>query len=218
MEFLKSIGVGGASMGDLTSPLSGPITSDFGNRIHPITGEEKFHAGIDIGASEGTPVGAAGAGEVTMAGWNGGYGNCVMIDHGNGLESLYGHLSAIMVSVGDLVTQLQTIGLVGSTGDSTGPHLHFELRQDGTPIDPSALFGFDIGTRYVPRDMVAMIHEGEMIVPKKENPYANSGGSITGGLGQGITQNVHIYAPTSLSPAQISKQSKRAMRDLVLSL
>lgn len=218
MEFLKSIGVGGASMGDLTSPLSGSITSEFGTRIHPITGEEKFHAGIDIGASEGTPVGAAGAGEVTMAGWYGGYGNAVMIDHGNGLQSLYGHLSAIMVSVGDLVTQLQTIGLVGSTGNSTGPHLHFELRQDGSPIDPSALFGFDIGTRYVPRDMVAMIHEGEMIVPKKENPYANSGGSITGGLGQGVTQTVNIYSPTSLSPAQVAKQSKRAMRDLVLSL
>ncbi|MEL7661531.1 peptidoglycan DD-metalloendopeptidase family protein [Acetobacterium wieringae] len=218
MEFLKSIGVGGASMGDLTSPLSGSITSEFGTRADPFTGEQKFHAGIDIGAAEGTPVGAAGAGTVTMAGWYGGYGNAVMIDHGNGLESLYGHLSAIMVSVGDLVTQLQTIGLVGSTGNSTGPHLHFELRQDGTPIDPSALFGFDIGTRYVPRDMVAMIHEGEMIVPKKENPYANSGGSITGGLGQGITQNVHIYSPTYLSPAQISKQSKYALRDMILSL
>ena len=218
MEFLKSIGVGGASMGDLTSPLSGSITSEFGTRIHPITGEEKFHAGIDIGAAEGTPVGAAGAGEVTMAGWYGGYGNAVMIDHGNGLQSLYGHLSAIMVSVGDLVTQLQTIGLVGSTGNSTGPHLHFELRQDGSPIDPSALFGFDVGSRYVPRDMVAMIHEGEMIVPKQENPYANSGGSITGGLGQGVTQNVYIYSPTSLSPAQISKQSKYALRDMILSL
>jgi murein DD-endopeptidase MepM/ murein hydrolase activator NlpD len=218
MEFLKSIGVGGASMGDLTSPLSGSITSEFGTRIHPITGEEKFHAGIDIGAAEGTPVGAAGAGEVSMAGWYGGYGNAVMIDHGNGLQSLYGHLSAIMVSVGDLVTQLQTIGLVGSTGNSTGPHLHFELRQDGSPIDPSALFGFDVGSRYVPRDMVAMIHEGEMIVPKQENPYANSGGSITGGLGQGVTQNVYIYSPTSLSPAQISKQSKYALRDMILSL
>lgn len=218
MEFLKSIGVGGASMGDLTSPLSGSITSEFGTRADPFTGEQKFHAGIDIGAAEGTPVGAAGAGEVSMAGWYGGYGNAAMIDHGNGLQSLYGHLSAIMVSVGDLVTQLQTIGLVGSTGNSTGPHLHFELRQDGSPIDPSALFGFDVGSRYVPRDMVAMIHEGEMIVPKQENPYANSGGSITGGLGQGVTQNVYIYSPTSLSPAQISKQSKYALRDMILSL
>lgn len=218
MEFLKSIGVGGAAMGDLTSPLSGSITSEFGTRADPFTGEQKFHAGIDIGAAEGTPVGAAGAGEVTTAGWYGGYGNAVIIDHGNGLQSLYGHLSAIMVSVGDLVTQLQTIGLVGSTGNSTGAHLHFELRQDGSPIDPSALFGFDIGTRYVPRDMVAMIHEGEMIVPKQENPYANSGGSITGGLGQGVTQNVYIYSPTSLSPAQISKQSKYALRDMILSL
>ena len=216
MEFLKSIGVGGASMGDLTSPLSGSITSEFGTRIHPITGEEKFHAGIDIGAAEGTPVGAAGAGEVTMAGWYGGYGNAVMIDHGNGLQSLYGHLSAIMVSVGDLVTQLQTIGLVGSTGNSTGPHLHFELRQDGSPIDPSALFGFDVGSRYVPRDMVAMIHEGEMIVPKSENPYANSGGQITP-TGAKIEQTINIYSPQSLSPSQTAKLNKRAMQELALS-
>lgn len=216
MEFLKSIGVGGASMGDLTSPLSGSITSEFGNRIHPITGEEKFHAGIDIGASEGTPVGAAGAGEVTTAGWYGGYGNAVIIDHGNGLESLYGHLSAIMVSVGDLVSQMQTIGLVGSTGNSTGPHLHFELRQDGSPIDPSALFGFDVGSRYVPRDMVAMIHEGEMIVPKSENPYANSGGQITP-TGTKIEQTINIYSPQSLSPSQTAKLNKRAMQELALS-
>lgn len=218
MEFLKSIGVGGASMGDLTSPLSGSITSEFGNRIHPITGEEKFHAGIDIGASEGTPVGAAGAGEVTTAGWYGGYGNAVIIDHGNGLESLYGHLSAIMVSVGDLVSQMQTIGLVGSTGNSTGPHLHFELRQDGSPIDPSDLFGFDVGSRYVPRDMVAMIHEGEMIVPKKENPYANSGGQIMPGGGAKIEQTVNIYSPQALSPSETARINKRAMQELALRL
>lgn len=217
MEFLKSIGVGGASMGDLTSPLSGSITSEFGTRADPFTGEQKFHAGIDIGAAEGTPVGAAGAGEVSMAGWYGGYGNAVMIDHGNGLQSLYGHLSAIMVSVGDLVTQLQTIGLVGSTGNSTGPHLHFELRQDGTPIDPSALFGFDIGTRYVPRDMVAMIHEGEMIVPKHENPYANSGGQIMPS-GAKIEQTVNIYSPQVLSPSQTARINKRALQELALSL
>lgn len=216
MEFLKSIGVGGASMGDLTSPLSGSITSEFGTRADPFTGEQKFHAGIDIGAAEGTPVGAAGAGEVVQAGWNGGYGLSVMLDHGNGLQSLYGHLSAIMVSVGDLVTQLQTIGLVGSTGNSTGPHLHFELRQDSSPIDPSALFGFDIGTRYVPRDMVAVIHEGEMIVPKHENPYANSVGQIMPS-GTRIEQTVNIYSPQSLSPAQTAKLNKRAMQDLALS-
>ncbi len=217
MEFLKSIGVGGASMGDLTSPLSGSITSEFGTRADPFAGEQKFHAGIDIGAAEGTPVGAAGAGTVTMAGWYGGYGNAVMIDHGNGLESLYGHLSAIMVSVGDLVTQLQTIGLVGSTGNSTGPHLHFELRQDGTPIDPSALFGFDVGTRYVPRDMVAMIHEGEMIVPKHENPYANSGGQ-TMPSGMKIEQTVNIYSPQALSPSQTARINKRALKELGVGL
>lgn len=216
LEFFKSIGVGGASMGDLTSPLSGSITSEFGTRADPFTGEQKFHAGIDIGAAEGTPVGAAGAGEVSMAGWYGGYGNAVMIDHGNGLQSLYGHLSAIMVSVGDLVTQLQTIGLVGSTGNSTGPHLHFELRQDGTPIDPSALFGFDVGSRYIPQDMVAMVHEGEMIVPKPENPYANSDGQIMPGTK--IEQNVYITSPKELNPSETAKINKRAWQELALGL
>lgn len=218
VEFFKSIGIGGATFGDLTSPLSGAITSPFGTRPDPFTGEQKFHAGIDIGAAEGTPVGAAGAGEVTTAGWYGGYGNAVIIDHGNGLQSLYGHLSAIMVSVGDLVTQLQTIGLVGSTGNSTGPHLHFELRQDGSPIDPSALFGFDVGSRYVPRDMVAMIHEGEMIVPKSENPYANSGGQIMPGGGTKIEQHITINSPQVLSPSKIARLNKRAMQEWAMTI
>ncbi|MDO9491422.1 peptidoglycan DD-metalloendopeptidase family protein [Acetobacterium sp.] len=216
MEFFKSIGVGGAAAGDLKSPVSGDITSEFGWRTHPITGDQRFHEGIDIGAAEGTPVGAAGAGEVTTAGWYGGYGNAVIIDHGNGLSTLYGHLSAIMVSVGELVSQLQTIGLVGSTGNSTGPHLHFGLYQDGSPIDPSAIFGFDVGSRYIPQDMVAMVHEGEMIVPKSENPYANSGGQIMPGTK--IEQNVYITSPKELSPSETAKINKRAWQELALSL
>lgn len=182
LEFFKSIGIGGASFGGLTAPVSGGVTSGFGNRDSFMTdsGEmsSKWHEGIDIGAAYGTAVGAAGAGTVTTAGWYGGYGNTVILDHGNGLQTLYGHLSEILVSVGQLVTQLQTIGLVGSTGNSTGPHLHFGVYQDGVAIDPSSLFGFDVGSRYIPRDMVAMIHQGEMIVPKSENPYANSGGAV----------------------------------------
>ena len=216
-EFFKSIGIGGASLSGLTKPVDGEVTDGFGMRIHPITGEEKFHSGIDIGASEGTPVGAAGAGEVTMAGWNGGYGNCVMINHGNGLETLYGHLSAIMVSVGDLVSAGQTIGAVGSTGNSTGPHLHFEISQNGELIDPGSLWGFDVGSRYVPRDMVAMIHEGEMIVPKHENPYANSGGQ-TMPAGTKIEQTVNIYSPQALSPSQTARINKRALQELALGL
>ncbi|MDN5289868.1 MAG: hypothetical protein PWQ06_107 [Anaerophaga sp.] len=177
-DFFKSIGIGGAKTGDMAAPVSGDITSEFGWRTHPIYGDQRFHSGIDIGAAEGTPVGAAGTGTVTQAGWNGGYGMSVTLDHGNGLSSLYAHLSAILVSVGEVVSKLQTIGLVGSTGDSTGAHLHFGLMENGEWIDPSELFGFDVGSRYIPQDMVALVHEGEMIVPRSENPYANSSGQI----------------------------------------
>lgn len=177
-DFFKSIGIGGAKTGDMSAPVSGDITSEFGWRTHPIYGDQRFHSGLDIGAAEGTPVGAAGAGTVTQAGWNGGYGMSVTLDHGNGLSSLYAHLSAILVSVGEVVSKLQTIGLVGSTGDSTGAHLHFGLMENGEWIDPSELFGFDVGSRYIPQDMVALVHEGEMIVPRSENPYANSSGQI----------------------------------------
>ncbi|PKM75018.1 MAG: phage tail tape measure protein [Firmicutes bacterium HGW-Firmicutes-17] len=216
MEFFKSIGIGGATFSGLTAPVGGGVTSDFGWRTHPITGDQRFHEGIDIGAGYGTPVGAAGAGEVTKAGWYGGYGNTVILDHGNGLSTLYAHLSEIMVSVGQLVSQLQTIGLVGSTGNSTGPHLHFGVYQDGVPIDPSSLFGFNVGSRYIPQDMVAMIHEGEMIVPKSENPYANSGGQIMPGTK--IEQNIYITSPKELSPSETAKINKRTWQELALSL
>lgn len=177
-EFFKSIGIGGSDFKGLTAPVSGSITSGFGYRDDVGDVGSSYHQGIDIGASEGTPVGAAGAGTVIQAGWNGGYGNSITIDHGNGLETLYGHLSEILVSVGDLVSQLQTIGLVGSTGNSTGPHLHFSVIQNGEMVDPSSIFGFSVGSRYIPYDMPAMVHQGEMIIPKSENPYVNSGGTV----------------------------------------
>ena len=216
-EFFKSIGIGGSDFGSLVAPVGGAITSGFGYRDDVGDVGSSYHQGIDIGAAEGTPVGAAGAGTVTQAGWNGGYGNSVTIDHGNGLETLYGHLSEVLVNVGDLVSQLQTIGLVGSTGNSTGPHLHFSVIQNGEFVDPSSIFGFDVGSRYIPRDMVAMIHEGEMIVPKAENPYANSGGQIMPGGGAKIEQTVNIHSPTALSPAQTARLNKRAMQELALS-
>lgn len=146
-EFFKSIGVGGATVEGLVKPVDGMVTDGFGWRTHPITGEQQFHSGIDIGAGEGTPVLAAGAGEVVQAGWNGGYGNSVTLDHGNGLETLYGHLSQVLVQVGQMVSQLEKIGLVGSTGNSTGPHLHFEISQGGSVIDPGAIWGYARGTR-----------------------------------------------------------------------
>ncbi len=116
------------------------ISSRFGLRIHPITGEEKTHTGLDIASNQGTAVYASDGGTITLAGWNGGYGNCIMIDHGNGYVTLYGHLSTISVSEGQTVSQGDTIGAVGSTGNSTGPHLHFEVLQNGTRIDPEQFF------------------------------------------------------------------------------
>ena len=116
------------------------VSSRFGLRVHPITGEKKSHTGIDIASNQGTAVYASDGGSVTLAGWNGGYGNCIMIDHGNGYVTLYGHLSSISVSVGQTVSQGATIGAVGSTGNSTGPHLHFEVLKNGSRIDPEQFF------------------------------------------------------------------------------
>ncbi len=115
---------------------SNVINSFFGIRTHPITGEIDNHTGIDIDASGGTEVLAAADGTVTLAGPNGDYGNCVIIDHGNGNSTLYSHMSVVDVSVGDTVAQGQAVGLVGSTGVSTGDHIHFETRVNGTCVDP----------------------------------------------------------------------------------
>lgn len=122
-------------------PASGPVTSGFGYRRHPVLGTSRLHAGLDIGASYGTDIWASKGGVVILAGWNGGYGNCVMIDHGDGVVTLYGHMSSILVSDGESVSQGQVIGLIGSTGMSTGPHLHFETRVGGSPENPLNYIG-----------------------------------------------------------------------------
>ena len=116
------------------------ITSRFGYRVAPTTGASTYHGGLDIGAGMGASIVAAGAGDVIYAGANGGYGNCVMIDHGNGVVTVYAHMSSIGVSYGQYVTAGQYVGAVGSTGVSTGPHCHFEIRINGAQTDPAAYF------------------------------------------------------------------------------
>jgi murein DD-endopeptidase MepM/ murein hydrolase activator NlpD len=118
------------SSSGLVWPVGGAVTSPFGWRWG------RMHEGIDIGVGFGTPIQAAGPGTVIYCGWEGGYGNLVVIDHGGGLATAYAHQSSIAVSCGQQVAQGQTIGYVGSTGHSTGPHLHFEVRINGSPVDP----------------------------------------------------------------------------------
>lgn len=116
------------------------ITSPFGFRIHPITGIYTGHTGVDIGAGSGSPVYAAASGKVIIADWYGGYGMAVVIDHGSGISTLYGHNSSLNVSAGQNVKKGQVIAGVGSTGNSTGPHLHFEVRINGGYVDPMSYF------------------------------------------------------------------------------
>lgn len=123
--------------GVLAVPIPGArVTSTFGPRVHPIFHDVRYHDGVDFGAGHGTPIRAGADGVVVHAGPRGGYGNAVIVDHGNALATLYAHQSSLAVSVGSRVGRNQVIGYVGSTGFSTGPHLHFEVRVSGTPVDP----------------------------------------------------------------------------------
>ncbi|MDQ4090788.1 MAG: M23 family metallopeptidase, partial [Actinomycetota bacterium] len=127
--------------GRLLTPVPGaPVTSPYGYRVHPIYGTSRLHTGIDYGADTGTAIRASADGVVVSAGWFGGYGNATIIDHGGGIATLNGHQSSMSVSEGQKVTQGQTIGRVGCTGDCTGPHVHFEVRVNGDPVNPANYF------------------------------------------------------------------------------
>ncbi|MDR7417261.1 MAG: peptidoglycan DD-metalloendopeptidase family protein, partial [Armatimonadota bacterium] len=120
----------------LVWPARGPVVSGFGVRLHPLFRIRRMHTGVDIAAPWGSPVRAASPGTVIYTGWFGGYGKIVLVDHGGGVSTLYGHLSAILVSPGQRVPAGALLGRVGSTGYTTGPHLHFEVRFRGRPVDP----------------------------------------------------------------------------------
>lgn len=122
--------------GGMIWPISGPITSEFGWRTHPIFGSQRFHSGLDIGGDYGVPIHAAASGVVIESGWIGGYGNTIMIEHGSGIVTLYGHNESLAASVGQQVNQGDVIAYCGSTGNSTGPHCHFEVRLNGEPVSP----------------------------------------------------------------------------------
>lgn len=213
------------------------ITSWFGARPASDTNGigSTNHGGLDIGAPYGAPIYSAGAGTVTLADWYGGYGNTVMIALDNGFTTLFGHMSSIGVSTGDRVAPGQMVGLVGSTGNSTGPHLHYSIFLNGQPIDPAQFYGFDVGSRRIPFDMPAMVHKDEMIVPARENPYVNSGGSILGGLFDGLDQRIAAAVAQALegrkggnvnfnqtivtpepSPSQTKRQTERLLRKMIL--
>ena len=159
-------------MGDLAWPTdSTDITSAFGYRSAESTGGvgSTYHEGIDIGAAMGSDVRSAGVGTVTQAGSNGGYGNSVTVDYGGGWTAMYAHLSEVLTDEGATITPGQVLGLVGSTGNSTGPHLHYGVYKDGVAVDPRTLGSYSTGTDYVPETGRYILHQGEAVITAEDN-------------------------------------------------
>lgn len=144
------------------------VNSGFGVRRDPITGRSRMHTGVDLKAEFGRSVGASLPGKVLYAGYRGGYGNLVVVDHGQGIATMYAHLSSIAVTVGQRVLAGEMVGCVGSTGRSTGPHLHYEIRARGCPLNPSAVITFDGTNIYADGRLVsgAPIEGGDEVVAK----------------------------------------------------
>ena len=139
MVWINGDGVGGEQSQGMRMPVNGRVTSGFGSRFHPILGYRRMHAGLDLAASYGSPIAAAADGRVVSSGWSGGYGNLVKIAHAGGIQTMYGHMSRIVAHSGEMVRQGQIIGYVGSTGLSTGPHLHYEVLKNGSPVNPTSV-------------------------------------------------------------------------------
>ncbi|MFM2301314.1 MAG: hypothetical protein RLZZ84_1050 [Pseudomonadota bacterium] len=152
-QFFEAAGMGAQRTG-LIMPVVGHITSNFGARRHPILGYTRMHAGVDFGAAYGAPIYAVGDGIVVYSGWHGGHGNYVKLDHGGGFGTGYAHMSRIAAASGTRVRAGQVIGYVGSTGLSTGPHLHYELYRGGAPVDPLTV-PFTVSNQVDPAELVA---------------------------------------------------------------
>lgn len=152
-QFFEAAGMGAQRTG-LIMPVVGHITSNFGARRHPILGYTRMHAGVDFGAAYGAPIYAVGDGIVVYSGWHGGHGNYVKLDHGGGFGTGYAHMSRIAAASGTRVRAGQVIGYVGSTGLSTGPHLHYELYRGGAPVDPLTV-RFTVSNQADPAELAA---------------------------------------------------------------
>jgi murein DD-endopeptidase MepM/ murein hydrolase activator NlpD len=136
LQALEGMPLPGAFAGKLIQPVVGRVVSSFGPRFHPILKIQRLHAGVDFGAGTGTPIVAAASGVVAFSGVMRGYGNVVVLDHGGGISTLYAHCSVLLAHEGESIEQGKVIARVGATGLATGPHLHFEVRRNGTPINP----------------------------------------------------------------------------------
>ncbi|OXS26401.1 MAG: hypothetical protein BI182_08380 [Acetobacterium sp. MES1] len=231
MDFLSKIGINlgagsvglngmfwGSPTGTSVSDENFAWDEDFGDRAGSVGSQ--YHEGLDFNdtVGAGSPLYSIQNGVVSSAGYNGGYGNQVVIDFGNGIAAAYSHLDSIAVEAGQAVSLGQIIGTVGNTGASYGAHLHFGLLINGQLVDPMQLWSgasFDVGSRYVPEDMIAMIHKGEAIIPADQNPYVNSGGPVwSQGTKVEFTQN--NYSPKELSPSESARFAKRGLQEWAL--